>query len=138
MTIITDTSYLVALYNSRDVNHQTAADFAFRMPAELMLVPEVVIPELAYVITRDLRYGGLQSLLTNLEASEIEFAHLQMNDLARIRDIAETYADAEFDIVDRCIMAIAERLDINRIATFDHRDFGIFRPRHCEFLELLP
>lgn len=138
MTIITDTSYLVALYNPNDVNHRAAADFAFRGPADLMFVPEVVLPELAYVMVRDLGYVGLQSLLSNLEASEVKFAHLEMNDLIRIREIAETYADAEFDIVDCCIMTLAERLLITRIATFDRRDFGIFRPRHCQFLELLP
>jgi hypothetical protein len=35
-------------------------------------------------------------------------------------------------------MAQAERLNIARIATFDRRDFSVFRPKHCEYLELLP
>ena len=35
-------------------------------------------------------------------------------------------------------MAIAERLNITRIATFDRRDFSIFQPSHCDYLELLP
>ena len=48
------------------------------------------------------------------------------------------YADARFDFVDCCIMALVERLDITQICTFDRRDFGIFRPAHCEYLELLP
>lgn len=58
--------------------------------------------------------------------------------LGRAREILITYDNAEFDIVDCAIMAIAERLDITRIATFDRRDFSIFQPRHCDFLELLP
>ena len=61
-----------------------------------------------------------------------------MGDLGRARDILIAYDQAEFDIVDCCIMAIAERLNITRIATFDRRDFSIYQPRHCEFLELLP
>ncbi len=48
------------------------------------------------------------------------------------------YADAEFNFTDTAIMAQAERLNINRIATFDRRDFSVFRPTHCEYLELLP
>ncbi len=59
-------------------------------------------------------------------------------DLDRILDIVNAYADAEFDIVDCCIMAIAERLNLTRVATFNRRDFSMYRPRHCEFLELLP
>ena len=35
-------------------------------------------------------------------------------------------------------MTIAERLGVTRIATFDRRDFSIFRPRHCDYLDLLP
>ena len=61
-----------------------------------------------------------------------------MRDLGRARDILIAYNEAEFDIVDCCVMAIAERLNITRIATFDRRDFSIFQPRHCDYLELLP
>jgi predicted nucleic acid-binding protein len=49
-----------------------------------------------------------------------------------------TYATAEFDLVDACIMALSERHEIKQICTFDRRDFSIFRPKHCEYLELLP
>ena len=50
----------------------------------------------------------------------------------------ERYKDAEFDFVDCCLMAIAERLNIEDICTFDRRDFAIFRPKHCENFTLLP
>jgi predicted nucleic acid-binding protein len=50
----------------------------------------------------------------------------------------EQYADARLDFVDCCIMALAERLDINQICTFDRRDFVIFRIANGEALELLP
>ncbi len=138
MTIIADTSYLFAIYNSKDINHQVAADFAFQTTTDEMLVPDVVLPELAYIFVRDMGYLGLQSLMEAFRISEVEFIALEKSDLGRIHEIIETYASAEFDIVDCCIMALAERLQITRIATFDRRDFSIFRPRHCDFLELLP
>ncbi|MCY4536852.1 MAG: PIN domain-containing protein [Chloroflexi bacterium] len=138
MTVIADTSYLFAIYNSKDINHQVAADFAFQTITDEMLVPDVVLPELAYIFVRDLGYAGLQSLLGSFRKSEVELIPLEKSDLDRIYEITEMYASAEFDIVDCCIMALAERLQIRRIATFDRRDFSIFRPRHCDFLELLP
>ena len=46
--------------------------------------------------------------------------------------------DARFDFVDVAQMAIAERLDIRRVYTFDRRDFSQFKPRHTDYLELLP
>ena len=136
--VITDTSFLVAVYNSEDINHQAAVDFGYGTAPDAMLVPDVVLPELAYVIVRDLGYAGLRSILQNLRLSAIEFVPLEEGDLDRISEIAATYESARFDIVDCCIMAIAERLGINRIATFDRRDFSIFRPQHGGFFELLP
>ena len=138
MTIITDTSYLFAVHNLSDTNHKGAAAFAFETSPDLMVVPDVVLPELAYLSVRDVGYAGLHSVLESFRLSDVELVPLEKSDLERICEIVATYASAEFDIVDCCIMAIAERLGITRIATFDRRDFSIFRPRHCEFFELLP
>jgi hypothetical protein len=35
-------------------------------------------------------------------------------------------------------MALSERLNITQIYTFDRRDFTVFRPKHCDYLELMP
>jgi predicted nucleic acid-binding protein len=55
-----------------------------------------------------------------------------------MQQIMEQYQDAVFDFTDVAIMALAERLSITRVCTFDHRDFSIFHPLHCDYLELLP
>lgn len=76
--------------------------------------------------------------LDGLIAARIPLELILSNDLKRIRDITAKYSDARFDFVDTCVMALSERLNITKICTFDHRDFSIFRPTHCEYLELLP
>lgn len=58
--------------------------------------------------------------------------------MARMQEIMTKYADAEFDYGDVSIMAIAERLNITRICTFDRRDFHIYQPTHCSHFELVP
>ena len=138
MRILADTSFLYAIFSASDSNHIEAARFALEFSPDSVLAPDVVLPELAYLALRDAGYTGLQSVLESLRRSSIELVPLERSDLERISEIATTYASAEFDIVDGCIMAIAERLGITRIATFDRRDFSIYRPRHCPFLELLP
>jgi predicted nucleic acid-binding protein len=55
-----------------------------------------------------------------------------------MQNVMEQYEDAEFDYADVAVMALAERLNIRRIFTLDHRDFYIYRPTHCDHLELLP
>jgi uncharacterized protein len=59
-------------------------------------------------------------------------------DMIRMRQIMNKYKDNQFDFVDTAIMALAERLNITQIMTFDRRDFGAFRPAHCDYFTLLP
>jgi uncharacterized protein len=63
---------------------------------------------------------------------------LTAEDMARMEAIMLEYGDNQFDYVDTAIMAIAERLNIADIYTFDRRDFTSFRPKHRPYLRLLP
>ena len=137
MTVIADSNILYALYNARDDYHREAIAFVSQNN-ETLLVPNVTLPEVCYLLTRDIGYFGLQRFLGYFTRLNAQLVSIELDDLNRVREIAIAYADAEFDIVDCCIMAIAERLNVTRIATFDRRDFSVFRPRHCEYLELLP
>ena len=137
MTVIADSSFVYSLFNRNEALHDDAARFA-RTNTEVFLIPDVILPEVSYLFRRDFDHGSVQRFLRHLQTIDAIYEPIVRNDLPRMLEIAETYADAEFDIVDCCIMALAERLLITRIATFDRRDFSIFRPRHCRFLELLP
>lgn len=67
-----------------------------------------------------------------------DIVDLTEHDMARMQDIMLQYKDARFDYTDTALMALSERLNITQICTFDHRDFSIYRPQHCEYLQLLP
>lgn len=137
MTFIADSNFVYALYNANDFHHQDGMSW-LSQNTEVMLVPDVVLPEVSYLIARDIGHSGIQTFLERFMQLDVQLEAVGMQDLARVRDIVSAYADARFDIVDCCIMALAERLTITRIATFDRRDFSIFQPRHCDYLELLP
>lgn len=137
MPIITDSSFIYALYNGRERLHRRATDFA-RQHDGIMVLPDVILPEVSYLFMRDLGYAGVQRFLGDLRRVPTRPEPLEKADLDRVHEIAMQYGDAQFDVVDCCIMALSERLNITQIATFDRRDFSIFRPRHCAYLELLP
>ncbi len=137
MTVIADSSFVYALYNTRDAHHQAAMRFVSPNAAEL-LVPGVALPEICFLLNRDIGYYGMQRFILFFTRLDAKLEPVGMEDLKRVRAIAMQYADARFDLVDCCIMAMAERLNITRVATFDQRDFSIFKPDHCEFLELQP
>ena len=137
MTIITDSSFIYALYNEKDSRHLQAMNFAATYTGRTV-IPDVILPEIGFLFVRDFGYSGLQKFLAKFKELNVRLEPLDWADLARVHEISVTYASAEFDVVDCCIMALAERLNITQVATFDRRDFSIYRPRHCDYLELLP
>ncbi|WP_251060652.1 hypothetical protein [Streptomyces sp. ISL-100] len=59
-------------------------------------------------------------------------------DLSRMVDLVEQYADLPLGAADASVIAVAERLRASDIATIDLRHFRIVRPRHVSALTLLP
>ena len=137
MSILVDTGFAYALFQQADPYHERATAFS-EVNSRSMLLPAVILPELGFLFERDQGYHGVVQCLEQLRFTNATIVAMLNSDLQRIYEISRQYASARFDVVDCCIMAMAERLDITRIATFDRRDFGIFEPRHADFFELLP
>lgn len=78
------------------------------------------------------------AFLRSITAGRIQLIHPEHSDIERAADLVERYADFPLGTVDACVMAIAERLNITKIATVDHRHFHAVKLRHCDGLELLP
>ena len=132
MTLIVDSSFLIALYNNRDRDHQRARSFG------LILSEQILVPEVSYMLLRRFTFPGNFGFFDFFNYAKVDLEPVLKDDLVRIAEITRQYPTANFDLVDCCIMAIAERRKITRIATFDRRDFGFFQPSHCQRLELLP
>ncbi len=131
-----DTGFLLAILNIEDELHESCV-VAYENENRAVL-PEVVIPELAYLVMRELGYKTLVKFLRSVAAGDFKLVPTELQDLNRAVEILEKYADSKVDFVDCVIVAIAERLNIKRILTVDRRHFNLFRPRHCEFFEIVP
>jgi len=59
-------------------------------------------------------------------------------DMERVAAVLDQYRDQNIDFADAAIVAIAERLKVQRILTLDRRHFNLLRPRHCTAFEILP
>jgi uncharacterized protein len=53
-------------------------------------------------------------------------------------DLVEQYADLPLGGTDAAVIAIAERLQLDTVATLDRRHFSVVRPSHVESLTLVP
>jgi predicted nucleic acid-binding protein len=134
--ILADSSFLIALYNRDDPLHKRAVAGINR---EIdVLVPQVTLVEVTYLLGERAGVSASVRLLSKLLETQVPLLPLEVDDVTRARDIMAMYADNRFDFVDCCVMALAERLSVTKIYTFDRRDFSVFRPQHCDYLELLP
>ena len=136
MTALLDTGFLLAVLDADDELHPacTAALLAETVP----LLPDVVLPELAFMILRELGYSVLSHFLQSIIRGELVIERATTEDLARTVEILDKYADSRIDFVDCMIAAMAERLQIEAILTVDRRHFQLFRPRHCTHFDILP
>ena len=101
-------------------------------------MPDVVLPELAYLILRELGHQALARFLRSIAAGELVRVPTATQDLDRAAELLEKYADNRVDFVDCAIVAMAERLKLTKVLTVDRRHFTIFRPNHCDYFEISP
>ncbi len=136
MSALLDTGFLLAVLDADDQMHEACVEILLQEPAPLL--PEVVLPELAYMVLRELGYETLTTFLRSLSRGEMTIERITSTDLSRTAEILEKYADSGIDFVDGAIMAVAERLKIKQIFTLDRRHFSLMRPKHCPSFDIFP
>jgi predicted nucleic acid-binding protein len=134
---IVDTSILYALVDAADASH-TRARVALERETEAIVVPQVTLPEIGYLTGSRLGARAEAEFVRHLAASDWRLEPVTDADLERAVELMDRYADARLGVVDASIVAIAERLGVERIHTLDHRHFGSIRPAHVEAFTLLP
>jgi predicted nucleic acid-binding protein len=137
MPILIDSSILFAYVFRKDARHRLASDFLRQLDDDIQIVPAPILTAVFYLTSVRINYLRAVDLFAAVQRA-FRIENLTTEDMNRMEAIMREYASAELDFADTAIMAVAERLNITRVATFDRRDFSIFRPTHCEYLELLP
>src|SRR5207244_3529059 len=135
MATIVDTGPLFALADQSDHYHETVKKYVAGH-RDTWIVPAPVMTETSIFIAERLGGEAELSFLRSMAAKEMLVESMTATDLGRAIEILEQYHDAEFGMVDAITMAVAERLKIEVILTLDHRDFKVYRPRHCRFFRL--
>ena len=76
--------------------------------------------------------------LGDLAAGVITTEAVHASDWQRIAELVWVYRDLPLGTVDASLVAAAERLNIDTVATLDRRHFGVVQPSHVEAFQLLP
>jgi hypothetical protein len=137
LKVLVDSSFLFALFFGDDPDHLAVRRVFVSTPAAF-IIPQIVLTEAAFLFNRE---GGMPLVvmfLDLLSQAEVPLEPVTYADLKRASQILKTYRGAKLELVDCCLVAIAERLNIAHIATLDRRDFAILRKNDGSVLTILP
>lgn len=108
-----------------------------REPSPL-IVPDMVLPEVDYLLGSRVGRVAEEAFLRDVSEGALLRQPMTSGDLARAIDILGVYADHDIGLVDASIVAVAERLNIDRVLTLDLRHFRTFRLSGRRSFTLLP
>ena len=137
MALILDTGPLYAALDRSDADHATCRRL-IEEAEEPLLIPAPVLVEVDHWIHARLHPGVLVALMDDVIAGAYQVEDLRAEDYTRIRELCDRYGDSDVGFVDAGVLAVVERLNEPKLATLDHRHFGLLRPRHVDALRLLP
>jgi predicted nucleic acid-binding protein len=126
--IVADTGALLALIDADDRHHDPLRRLFGSAPAS-WIVPWAVLPEVDYLLARHLGPKVELAFLEDLAEGRYVVEWGDERDLARARELCRRHAALEMGLVDGVVMAVAERLRAEAIATLDLRHFAAVRLR---------
>ncbi|MCY3892902.1 MAG: PIN domain-containing protein [Acidimicrobiaceae bacterium] len=125
-------------YIDADDRHHTACAELLSLHRGPLIVPTLVVTEVAYLVGTRLGSQAEVRFLGDLASGDLIAAPVAASDWLRIAELAHAYRDLPLGTVDASVIATAERLGATEVATLDRRHFGVVRPNHCEWLTILP
>lgn len=138
--IVVDAGPLVAAAYRDDQHHRRCLDLFAEIHAQhrQMIVPEMVVTEVCYLLEKKAGSKVEADFLRSLADSTFIKVGADHDQLVRMAELVERYADLPLGAADASVVSLAERLGVTEVATLDLRHFSVVRPRHVEALSLLP
>lgn len=136
--IVLDTGVLLGAADADDRYHDRSRTFFEAHDIDELVLPATVAVETAWLIEDRLDPATEAAFIDAIAAGELPIIELTLGDYRRCAELIATYADLGLGLVDASVVAVAERLDVTTIASFNHRDFRVVRPSHCDAFELVP
>ncbi len=133
--LLVDTGVLYALADRDDAWHARSVELV-RRSRERLLAPVTVLPEVAYLIQARLGARAEERFVRSIAARELAVESLSDADWRRCGDLVGEYEG--IGLVEASVIAIAERLRVDAIATTDRRHFASVRPKHRDAFRLVP
>ena len=124
--IVADTGAILALLDKGDRHHATVRELYEDRPDDWLL-PWAILPEVDYLVSSELGPRAQESFLGDIAEGAFAVEYGKHEDIVRAHAIGRKYRTLGLGLVDTVVMAIAERLRAEAIATLDLRHFSAVR-----------
>ena len=122
--IVADTGAVLALLDAGDQHHAALKKIYLRDP-EVWILPWAILPEVDYLTATQLGARAQETFLADLASGSFHVEWGTEDDLDRAHALNQQYRDLRLGLVDAVVIAVAERLEAQAIATLDLRHFGV-------------
>jgi uncharacterized protein len=126
VTVLVDTSALIAFYDRRSADHHAVVQAFRATPAPLSVSP-LVLAEFDFLMGK---YAGEKVARTAAReiANTMQIEDFRAPDLRAAADVMERYADLKLGLTGSSIVVLAHRCHTEQILTLDRRHFTVVRP----------
>jgi len=131
--VLIDSGPLIALFDASDKYHHETVDF-IKTNKYPLITTLASITETLHLL--DFNRNAQIDFLEWISRGGVEIHRIENVDFHRIKELTEKYRDLPMDFADSCLVYLAEKLDINTIATID-RDFTIYRIKGKEKFDII-
>ncbi len=132
-SVLLDTGPWLALFHGADRQHGRIVDWLRREGTGLRLFSTwPVLTEVAFFLRADTK----QRVLAWIERGAVELVDLDARDRAAMAQFLGRFADQRPDLADASLLALAQRLGVDEVATLDDKDFASYRIGRNQALRL--
>ena len=121
--ILIDSGPLIALFDASDKYHHAAVNF-IKTNKHPLVTTLASITETLHLL--DFNRNAQIDFIDWVYRGAVELHNIENSDLGRLKELTEKYRDLPMDFADSCLVYLAEKLNLNTIATID-RHFTIYR-----------
>ncbi len=121
--ILIDSGPLIALFDASDKYHSEAVKFIKSNNYPLVTTLASVTETLHLL---DFNRNAQIDFIEWVHRGAVEIVSIDNRDFGRLKELTDKYRDLPMDFADSCLVYLAEKLNLNTIATID-RDFMIYR-----------
>ena len=121
--IVADTSAMLALLNRDDQHHEAILRW-YDEDDQDWILPWAILPEIDYLLGTRAGRPAQQAFIDDLASNSYFVDWGGGDDLPRVLQLTQRYKSLGLGLVDAVVMATAERLRADAIATLDVRHFG--------------